>query len=166
MRSFVHIFIWQGSFFMPPFLSSPDTSTPAFQRFFDALPDRPRATDYLEVGLLSCSKITAIKRRYIQFNKKNYSCKLLTYDCDHEGPSFAWDDANLPAPTIIAINRANGHAHLTYELEVLVHLGGDPSRKVIYYLEIIHDKYTNNLGPILSNRGINRFVRQIFSLAR
>ncbi len=121
---------------------SPELS-PVFERFYDALPDRPRATDYLEVGSLPCPKIVAVKRRYIQFNKKNYWVKFLTYDCDYEGAGFVWYEEDLPAPTFIIINKKNGHAHLTYELEIPIHLAGkNPSTKAIYYLEVVRQAYT------------------------
>ena len=54
---------------------STDELSPALQRFYDALPDRPRATDYLEAGSLPCPKMVAVKRKFIQFNRKNYWVK-------------------------------------------------------------------------------------------
>jgi hypothetical protein len=38
-------------------------------------------------------------------------------DIDRPGAADAWQDANLPPPTWICINRENGHAHLAYALE-------------------------------------------------
>ena len=110
---------------------SPELS-PVFERFYDALPDRPRATDYLEAGSLPCPKMVAVKRKFIQFNKKNYWVKFLTYDLDFDGAGFVWYEEDLPAPTFIVINKTNGHAHLTYELEIPIHLGGNASKKAIY----------------------------------
>lgn len=154
------VFFDIGDFFVIIFSLNTDASivspelSPVFQRFYDALPDRPRATDYLEVGSLPCPKIAAIQRRYIQFNKKNYWVKYLTYDLDYEGSSLAWYDLDLPAPTLITINPSNGHAHLSYELDTPVHLGGHPSRKAIYYLEVIRQGYTQALQADTAYTGL------------
>ena len=131
---------------------SPELS-PVFERFYDALPDRPRATDYLEAGSLPCPKMVAVKRKFIQFNKKNYWVKFLTYDLDFDGAGFVWYEEDLPAPTFIVINKTNGHAHLTYELEIPIHLGGNASKKAIYYLEVIRQAYTNTLHADLTFTG-------------
>jgi len=154
------VFFDIGDFFVIIFSPNTDASivspelSPVFQRFYDALPDRPRATDYLEVGSLPCPKIAAIQRRYIQFNKKNYWVKYLTYDLDYEGSSLAWYDLDLPAPTLITINPSNGHAHLSYELDTPVHLGGHPSRKAIYYLLVIRQGYTQALQADTAYTGL------------
>jgi hypothetical protein len=38
----------------------------------------------------------------------------MTHDIDRADSYFAHDDANLPPPNVIIINRANGHAHSAY----------------------------------------------------
>lgn len=42
------------------------------------------------------------------------------YDVDRTTAHFDWDDVHAPAPNISVMNRANGHAHLLYGLEVPV----------------------------------------------
>ncbi len=47
----------------------------------------------------------------------------LVFDVDRPGALFAADDANVAPPNWIAVNPANGHAHIGYELEQPVTTG-------------------------------------------
>jgi len=40
----------------------------------------------------------------------------LIFDVDRPGAAYAWEQANLPPPTIAIVNPANAHAHLLYGL--------------------------------------------------
>jgi len=138
-------------------------SPPIRERFYAALSDYPRCTDYLEAGHRKCPKDVAIKRRYLELNRENYWIKYLTFDCDYEGAALVWSDFDLPAPTICVVTRQNGHAHLTYELKTPVHLGGNPSQKATYYLQVITHGYTKALeaddtyGGLLSKNPLSSF---------
>lgn len=133
------------------------------ERFYTALSDYPRCTDSLLAGHRKCPKDVAIKRRYLELNRENYWIKYLTFDCDSPGAALAWSDLDLPAPTICVVTRQNRHAHLTYELATPVHLGGNPSRKATYYLEVIRQGYTKALeaddtyGGLLSKNPLSSF---------
>ncbi|TDQ75494.1 replication initiation protein [Paraburkholderia silvatlantica] len=44
----------------------------------------------------------------------------LSFDLDSPASAFRFDDVNLPAPTIITVNRTNGHSHMLYRLNTPV----------------------------------------------
>lgn len=121
------------------------TENPVFSRFFEKIPDYPHCTDQLEAGCRQCPKHVAIKRRYIQCNRPNYSHNYLTCDCDYEGSSLAWHDLDLPPPTFVVVSPENAHSHIKYELTVPVHLGGNASLKAIRYLDVIRKGYIKAL---------------------
>ncbi|MBK7470970.1 MAG: replication initiation protein [Betaproteobacteria bacterium] len=60
-----------------------------------------------------------MRQRYIQpYPPAMVGC--LVFDVDRQGAAFAWETGNLPAPSIVATNPANGHAHLFYAVETPV----------------------------------------------
>lgn len=129
-------------------------SHPVLSRFFASIPDYPRCTDSLKAGCRKCPKHYAIKRRYIEFNKPNYSRTYFLFDCDYPGADWAWYDLDLPAPTICVTNRSNKHAHLDYELSTPVHLGGNASKKAIYYADVIYIGFRRRLNADGSYGGL------------
>lgn len=44
----------------------------------------------------------------------------LSFDLDQPASAFRFEDANLPVPTIITVNRKNGHCHMLYRLNTPV----------------------------------------------
>lgn len=44
----------------------------------------------------------------------------LSFDLDQPASAFRFEDVNLPAPTIITVNRKNGHCHMLYRLNTPV----------------------------------------------
>ena len=44
----------------------------------------------------------------------------LSFDLDSPASAFRFEDANLPTPTIITVNRTNGHCHMLYRLDTPV----------------------------------------------
>jgi hypothetical protein len=44
----------------------------------------------------------------------------LSFDLDSPASAFRFEDVNLPAPTIITVNRTNGHSHMLYRLNTPV----------------------------------------------
>ncbi|MCH8293440.1 replication initiation protein, partial [Candidatus Poribacteria bacterium] len=93
---------------------------PALSRFFENLPNYPRCTDNLKAGCRKCPKHIAIKRRYIELNKENYSVTYLPYDCDSPIGMLMWHIRSLPPPTLSVSNWDNFRSHLTWELSMPV----------------------------------------------
>ena len=87
---------------------------PGLRQVFPSLiPAKPFCSDHCDHGLLVRSKAQALKRRHIQFNGPA-SFAWMPHDIDQPGAYFAHDDANVPEPNVIMINRDNGHAHSAY----------------------------------------------------
>ena len=87
--------------------------------FRERLPAKPYHTDDLRAGLQVRSAERAALARYIQPNGPTHK-HWLVYDIDRPGAAIDWYDRNCPPPSITAMNRANGHAHLIYGLETSV----------------------------------------------
>ena len=87
----------------------------------------------------------------------------LRFDIDSEGGGAAWIEAELPAPNLIVVNPANGHAHLIYLLGAWVRTDfGDPSRlRVVRYAAAIERAYATALGADQAYAG--RFQHNPFS---
>jgi hypothetical protein len=85
----------------------------ALQRFNDNLPYNPYCSSDKWLRDIQAKEV-AVKFPYIQVNypRINY----LVFDIDYNGAVLAPEERNLPMPTITAVNRDNGHAHLLYEL--------------------------------------------------
>lgn len=91
----------------------------ALDIFRASLPNRPYCSNDLEQGLIIRPGAHALAHRYIQPNPPTAK-RWLVFDVDRQGAAYSWEDANLPAPTIITTNPANGHAHILYGLTVPV----------------------------------------------
>jgi hypothetical protein len=86
--------------------------------FEDNLPYKPYCSE--QKGFLKIrSKAIAKLQNYIQHNKPT-EIRWLVFDCDYWGALEHVGQNHLPPPNIIATNRANGHSHLFYGLEVPV----------------------------------------------
>lgn len=96
-----------------------DGASQALDIFRLSLPRRPYCCNDLQQGLIIRPGTLALEHRYIQPNPPT-SRRWLIFDVDRPGAAYAWQDAHLPAPTIITTNRDNGHAHLLYGLTVPV----------------------------------------------
>ena len=127
---------------------------PALSRFFDNLPNYPLCTDKLEAGCRRSPKHVAINRRYIELNKKNHSITYLPYDCDSPIGMLMWHIRSLPPPTLSVSNWGNFRSHLTWELEIPVHLGGNASQKAINYLDVVRRGFTQALDADPSFGGL------------
>ena len=85
------------------------------QAFPDLIPSRPYCADRLEEGLLIRSKQSALRRRHVQLNSP--ACfTWMPLDLDRPDAADAHDQAGLPQPNVIVVNRENGHAHAAYLL--------------------------------------------------
>lgn len=89
-----------------------------------------------EIGLASA---------FLQLNPPAHRAWLLL-DVDKRGAAHSWEDAGLPAPTFIAINRDNGHAHLGYALSAPVCSTMAARQAPLRYLAAIEHAYTAAAG--------------------
>lgn len=83
----------------------------------ERLPRKPYCVDQKGEALKIRTLAHALQFRHVQ---PNPDCLRfwMVFDVDQPGAADAWKDGNLPPPNIAVINRANGHAHLFYGLEV------------------------------------------------
>src|SRR5712672_2678650 len=88
-------------------------------RLRDKLMKNPRASNGTRHGVfqppVAMAKSKALRHRLVQFNGPKY-LSYLVFDIDRAEAVLAWQDANLPRPTLIIENPFNGHAHYAYEL--------------------------------------------------
>src|SRR5262249_19616872 len=75
-------------------------------------------------GVSYAPKHRALQTKHIQFNPTHINVWML-FDIDRKyrdngGTYFAAEEAGLPPPNIIIINRSNGHGHLAYLLQLPV----------------------------------------------
>lgn len=120
--------------------------------FTERLPDRPYCTDDLTFGLLIRPKLAAMRCRYIQPNTP-FAVSWLVFDIDYPYAAFSWEDELLPAPSIIVINRLNGHAHLLYAIETPVfNAAGHP--KPIRLAAAIQDGFRQRLNGDIGYSGL------------
>jgi hypothetical protein len=96
------------------------TNSLLLETFRNNLPQKPYCTDELTFGLKIRPAETAIKKRYLQYNKPT-DLRWFVYDVDRPTAHFDWYDCKAPSPNITVMNRQNGHAHLFYGLEVPVY---------------------------------------------
>jgi len=83
--------------------------------FPDLIPKRPYCANDVSQGLIIRGRDKAVGYRHIQYNGPTDLTWLL-FDVDRADARFAAEDANLPQPTVIIVNRRKGHAHLAYLL--------------------------------------------------
>jgi len=88
--------------------------------FAERLPLHPWATMDPHYGQRPYPREIAKGFDLIQYNAPA-SVSWLGYDIDRELAAIDWEDRHAPAPNLIMINEANGHAHLLYGLGVPVH---------------------------------------------
>lgn len=122
--------------------------------FYENLPYKPYCSDDLGHGIIIRPKRTAIQKQYIQHNPPCLITSLV-FDIDRSDAYFAWSDANLPAPTWIAKNRLNGHAHIGYMLSTPVCTTYRAKQNVIEYLAKIEQAYSLALG---ADRGYSGLI--------
>lgn len=126
-------------------------SNPVFARFAANLISFPKATDDLDTGIFQQSKDVALLRRYVALNHR--LAFYIVVDVDRPGAAFAWEDANLPPPTIATTNPINGHAHLAWELASPVATTPNSRSKPIEYLEATQHAIRNKVGGDIGYAG-------------
>jgi hypothetical protein len=101
-------------------------------RLRDKLMKNPRASNCTRHGVFQppvvMAKTKALQHRLVQFNGPRY-VSYLVFDVDREEAVLAWQDANLPRPTLIIENPFNRHAHYAYELATPVKLENEKSAR-------------------------------------
>lgn len=97
----------------PPWPVQPDLFDP------DRWPRRPYCTDDFADGVRIRSLKQALTKAYIQANPPHLRVWSI-YDIDRPGGALAWEDANLPEPSWVTINKQNAHAHIVYGLRAPV----------------------------------------------
>jgi hypothetical protein len=100
--------------------------------FRERLPVKPYHTDDLRAGLQVRSAERAALARYIQPNGPTHRWWLV-YDIDRPGAALDWSERGAPPPSIVAMNPANGHAHLIYGLETSVRIAADAKSGPLRY---------------------------------
>lgn len=81
-------------------------------------PRRPYCSDDKTASKIR-GLMSAIKQPYLQANPPHLRVWSI-FDVDREGGGLAWEGAGLPPPTWAAINKENGHAHLSWGLSAPV----------------------------------------------
>jgi hypothetical protein len=97
-------------------------------------PKKPYCADDLADGVCIRALQSALKRPYIQANPPHLRVWSI-YDIDRSGAALAWEDANLPCPSWIAVNLENLHGHLVWGLSAPVLVDSpDLRQKPLRYL--------------------------------
>ena len=83
--------------------------------FLALLPDRPYCTTDAETGVCIRSRQRAASFPIVQHNSP-IVWRWMVFDLDMDDSHGRVADSGIPAPTYIAINRQNGHAHAAWQL--------------------------------------------------
>lgn len=70
----------------------------------------------------------------------------LSFDIDKPASAFRFEDVNLPAPTIITVNRKNGHCHMLYRLNTPVAYHENSRSAPQDYFEAIQSEMESRLS--------------------
>lgn len=113
--------------------------------FPDLLPAKPYCSNDLSSGLRVMPKDAALRRRLVQLNHPAH-LRWMPFDIDRPGSYMAFDDANLPPPNVIMVNRDNGHAHAAYLLDRPVAKHSSARLAPLNFYAAVQRGYTNRLG--------------------
>lgn len=113
--------------------------------YLRTLPQRPYCTNRLGGKLLIRDRRRAGGYAMIQHNSP-LVWRWLVFDIDDAHAYTRADERGCPPPTFIALNRANGHAHLAYRLESPVSAFSSSSRAAMKFFEDVERGMTNRLG--------------------
>jgi hypothetical protein len=123
-----------------------------FKLFNERLQRSPRCTDDYSFGTVIRCKATAIKHRYIQPNTPRMVHQLV-FDVDRPDGVEAWYTANLPPPSLIIQNIANGHCHYIYQLSTPVSKSAASRRKPIQWLAALENGMIERIGADIAYSG-------------
>ncbi|PKQ72256.1 DNA primase [Aeromonas sobria] len=121
--------------------------------FIEQLPLRPYCTDHPADGLYIRPQKTALRHRHIQHNPPPHVSSIV-FDVDRQDGYHAWQDAGLPAPHWISVNRTNGHAHIGYMLAAPVARTSAARQKPLRYLAAIEHVLARRLGADMGYAGL------------
>lgn len=113
-------------------------------------------------GLYKKKKDQAQDFKYIQHNPKNL-VNFLVFDIDTPAGASIWHNEVIAPPNATATNRANGHAHLFYQLAAPVPKTSISRLKPLQYLAAIECHFSEILGAdqnyanIISKNLLNDF---------
>ena len=79
------------------------------------LPKKPYCTDDPRTGLLIRPRETALKHNYLQLNPPCTQWAMV-FDLDYLTTPYIAQEANLPEPTFLVLNKKNLHSHMIYHL--------------------------------------------------
>lgn len=131
--------------------SDRSTNLVQLELFRNTLPARPYATD--ELGTLAVmDRVEAIERAFISPNRK-YERRWIVFDVDRPGALIDWQDRQIAAPNLAAMNRDNGHAHLFYGLTLPVHTDPEKYGPAVRYAAAIENAYRDALDADLAYSG-------------
>lgn len=116
------------------------------QRFADSIPAKPYCTNKFSDGTRILPREAALRRKYVQPQIRARQIGWLIFDIDRQGAAIAYEQENLPVPTLTVINPSNAHAHLLYQLAAPVSTTDKSSKRAIAYLESIERAYKHELG--------------------
>ena len=112
--------------------------------FGQTLPRRPYACDDVRRPRITTIR-RAIERRYIQLNEPWRRVWIVT-DVDRPGAAVAWEDADIAPPNWTAINRANGHCHNGWLLDIPVLMGDHDRKAPMHYLDAVEGCMSERIG--------------------
>lgn len=112
--------------------------------FRTSLPRKPYCSNQKGFTLIR-GREQAARMLYVQPNSPHLRMWLV-YDVDRPGAAVSWQDASLPAPTWIASNPENGHAHLAYALDVPVIVGDNARLGPLRFAAYVDSAYCAALG--------------------
>ena len=97
----------------------------------------------------------AIERAYVTPNRK-YEKRWIVFDVDRPGALVDWQEREIAAPNIAAMNRDNGHAHLFYGLTLPVHTDPEKYGPAIRYAAAVEAAYRDALDADLAYSGFSQ----------
>lgn len=121
--------------------------------FFERLPKNPYCMDGKGQGIKIRTKAKACQKPLIQYNAPR-SVAWLCFDVDRELAHEAAYDANLPPPSLIVSNMANGHAHIYYGLVTPVHRLDCKSFKPLKLLAAVEYAMRQKMGADAGHSGL------------
>jgi len=119
----------------------------------DRLPHRPYCTDWLESGLVIRGQDQALQKRYIQANPHSLIYRLV-FDLDRPDAATDWMGRGVAAPSWIAENPENEHAHVGYEIEVPICKTENARTHPLRYAAAIERAYSERLEADVGYSGL------------
>ena len=119
----------------------------------DRLPHRPYCTDWLENGLVIRGVNQAMTKRYIQANPHSMLYRLV-FDIDRPDAALDWMGRGVAAPSWVAENPTNEHAHLGYEIAVPICTTENARTKPLHYAAAIERAFSERLDADVHYSGL------------